>query len=124
MASSREHYELVRTMTIAGDRKQQTYPKETFGELISDRKPCNSKLARKVQSAMDKKPISSPGATTDKKPISSPGVTSEREHVEELLDEALMLTFPASDPVAITIERADARRPMQPTKNTKSTGTE
>ena len=65
MASSREHYELVRTMTIAGDRKQQHIQKRRFGELISDSKPCNSKLAKKEKSAMDKKPISSPEATTD-----------------------------------------------------------
>jgi len=50
---------------------------------------------------------------TDKKPISSPSAvdfssledTTEAKHLDELLDEALIETFPASDPVAITIER-------------------
>jgi hypothetical protein len=40
-------------------------------------------------------------------------------HIDELLDEALKQTFPASDPVAINIERAsDERRerksPLKP----------
>jgi hypothetical protein len=33
--------------------------------------------------------------------------TPSRAHIEELLDEALEQTFPASDPVAIAIEKAD-----------------
>jgi hypothetical protein len=40
---------------------------------------------------------------TDKKPQrASP---AELAHIDELLDEALNQTFPASDPVAINIER-------------------
>jgi hypothetical protein len=36
-----------------------------------------------------------------------PGLTrSETVHLDELLDEALRETFPASDPVAITVEKA------------------
>jgi hypothetical protein len=36
-------------------------------------------------------------------------------HIDELLDEALKQTFPASDPVAINIERAsDERRDAKP----------
>jgi hypothetical protein len=34
-----------------------------------------------------------------------------RAHMEELLDEALNETFPASDPVAINIERRSDQRP-------------
>jgi hypothetical protein len=33
---------------------------------------------------------------------------SARERTEMMLDEALNETFPASDPVALSIERADA----------------
>jgi hypothetical protein len=36
-------------------------------------------------------------------------------HIDELLDEALKQTFPASDPVAINIERtSDKRRDAKP----------
>jgi hypothetical protein len=36
-------------------------------------------------------------------------------HIDELLDEALKQTFPASDPVAINIERAmEKRRDAKP----------
>jgi hypothetical protein len=52
--------------------------------------------------------MSSPGATQDRA-----GVTTEAEHLEELLDEALNETFPASDPVAISIEQRDARKPIR-----------
>ena len=49
----------------------------------------------------DKKPASFPSAVDS----FSPDDTTEAEQLEELLDEALIETFPASDPVAITIER-------------------
>jgi hypothetical protein len=64
--------------------------------------------------------MSSPGATQDRA-----GVTNEAEHLEELLDEALIETFPASDPVAISIERRDAMKPMpqnKPVENTHPNG--
>jgi hypothetical protein len=48
----------------------------------------------------DKKSLLSPEAD-----FPSPGDTAEAEHLEKLLDEALIETFPASDPVAIAIER-------------------
>jgi len=35
-------------------------------------------------------------------------------HIDELLDEALKQTFPASDPVAINIERASDARDAKP----------
>ena len=60
--------------------------------------------------------MSSPGATQDKA-----GVTNEAEHLEELLDEALIETFPASDPVAISIEQRDAMKPMPQNKPVEST---
>ena len=48
----------------------------------------------------------------DKKPAPFPSTVdpfspddTQAEHLDELLDEALIETFPASDPVAITIER-------------------
>jgi hypothetical protein len=49
----------------------------------------------------DKKSLLSPAAAD----FPSPGDTAEAEHLEKLLDEALIETFPASDPVAIAIER-------------------
>jgi hypothetical protein len=60
--------------------------------------------------------MSSPSATRDRA-----GVTTEAEHLEELLDEALVETFPASDPVAISIEQRDARKPMPQHKPIEST---
>ena len=59
----------------------------------------------------EKKPFSSPSAVD----FSSPGDTTEAEHLEKLLDEGLIETFPASDPVAIAIER-DTRNPTGHTK--------
>ena len=45
--------------------------------------------------------------STDKK---SQAAAAARTHLDELLDEAIKATFPASDPVAINIERgADER---------------
>ena len=41
--------------------------------------------------------------TSTKKPHDS--FSKGRAHIDELLDEALTETFPASDPVAINIER-------------------
>ena len=49
----------------------------------------------------DKKPASFASAVG----LFSPDDITEAEHLDELLDEALIETFPASDPVAITIER-------------------
>jgi hypothetical protein len=65
--------------------------------------------------------MSSPGATQDKEAASSLGVRTEAEHLEELLDEALIGTFPASDPVAITIEQTDTKKPLPQTKIAGST---
>ena len=65
--------------------------------------------------------MSPPGATEDRQTASSLGIKTEAEHLEELLDEALMETFPASDPVAISIERGDGRKPMPQNKVTEST---
>jgi hypothetical protein len=49
---------------------------------------------------------------TDKKPRRAP--TAALAHIDELLDEALKGTFPASDPVAIDIERgADEREGLK-----------
>ena len=49
---------------------------------------------------------------TDKKPRRAP--TAALAHIDELLDEALKGTFPASDPIAIDIERgADEREGLQ-----------
>jgi hypothetical protein len=67
--------------------------------------------------------MSSPLATQDRETSSSLGVTSEAEHLEELLDEALNETFPASDPVAITIEQRDAGKPVPQNNITDSTDT-
>jgi hypothetical protein len=58
--------------------------------------------------------------------MSSPDTTQDRagvtaEHLEELLDEALIGTFPASDPVAISIEQRDAMTPMPQNKPIEST---
>jgi hypothetical protein len=47
----------------------------------------------------------------NKKP-SFPPLSPEAERLDELLDEALIETFPASDPIAINIERID-RRPAE-----------
>jgi hypothetical protein len=60
--------------------------------------------------------MSSPGATQDRA-----GVTNEAEHLEELLDEALIATFPASDPVAISIEQRHPMKPMRQNKPVEST---
>jgi hypothetical protein len=60
--------------------------------------------------------MSSPGTTQDRA-----GVTNEAEHLEELLDEALIETFPASDPVAISIEQRHAMKPMPQNKTVEST---
>ena len=62
--------------------------------------------------------MSSPGATQDKETASSLSVKTEAEHLEELLDEALIETFPASDSVAITIEQRDPRKPLPQSKIT------
>jgi hypothetical protein len=59
--------------------------------------------------------MSSPRGTQDRE-----GVTAEAEHVDELLDEALIETFPASDPVAISIEQSDARKPTPQRKTIES----
>jgi hypothetical protein len=49
---------------------------------------------------------------TDKKPRRAPA--AELAHIDELLDEALKGTFPASDPVAIDIEHgADERESLK-----------
>ena len=48
---------------------------------------------------------------TDKKPQRAPAA-----HIDELLDEALKQTFPASDPVAIDIERGADEREAVVTK--------
>jgi hypothetical protein len=58
----------------------------------------------------DKKPASFPGAVD----LFSPDDTIEAKHLDELLDEALIETFPASDPVAITIERDIRNRHSSP----------
>lgn len=58
----------------------------------------------------DKKPVSSPGAVD----FSSVEDAAEAKHLDELLDEALIETFPASDPVAITIERDVRHRHSSP----------
>ena len=50
---------------------------------------------------MTKEPTQKVGAVE----FSSPGDTTEAEHLDKLLDEALLETFPASDPIAIAIER-------------------
>jgi hypothetical protein len=67
--------------------------------------------------------MSSSATTQDSETTSSLGVTTEAEHLEELLDEALNETFPASDPVAITIEPRDAGKPVLPNNITDSTDT-
>ena len=54
-----------------------------------------------IMEPADKKPASFPSAVD----LFSPDDITEAEHLDELLDEALIETFPASDPVAITIER-------------------
>jgi hypothetical protein len=54
-----------------------------------------------TQEPTDKKSVSSPRAVG----FSSPEDANEAEHLDKLLDEALIGTFPASDPVAIAIER-------------------
>jgi hypothetical protein len=43
--------------------------------------------------------------------------TSRSAHVEEMLDDALKATFPASDPVAITSDRPVVKGSMQLPKN-------
>ena len=49
---------------------------------------------------------------SDKKPRRAP--TAALAHIDELLDEALKGTFPASDPIAIDIERgADEREGLK-----------
>jgi hypothetical protein len=58
----------------------------------------------------DKKPASFPSAVD----LFSSDDTTEAEHLDELLDEALIETFPASDPVAITIERDIRNRHNSP----------
>ena len=60
--------------------------------------------------------MSSPGAAQDRA-----GITTEAEHVDELLDEALIETFPASDPVAISIEQSNVRKPAPQSKTIEST---
>lgn len=69
--------------------------------------------------ATDKRPFSSPGAVT----FSSLGDITEAEHLEELLDEALTETFPASDPIAIAIERGHTEGNMARTKMSETTQT-
>ena len=54
-----------------------------------------------IMEPADKKPASFASAVD----LFSPDDITEAEHLDELLDEALIETFPASDPVAITIER-------------------
>ena len=48
---------------------------------------------------------------------------ARRKHVEDLLDEGLEETFPASDPVAIAVERAKAK-PQPSGPKAKGTKTE
>ena len=47
---------------------------------------------------------------TKKKAAEPPSEQSECEHLDALLDEALEETFPASDPVAIEIEKVELSR--------------
>jgi hypothetical protein len=65
---------------------------------------------RVIIESADKKPASFPSAVD----LLSPDDTTEAEHLDELLDEALIETFPANDPVAITIERAIRNRHNSP----------
>jgi hypothetical protein len=67
--------------------------------------------------------MSSSATTQDSETTASLGVTTEAEHLEELLDEALNDTFPASDPVAITIEPRGPGKPVLPNNITDSTDT-
>ena len=53
-----------------------------------------------------------------------PDLTTEAKHLDKLLDGALIDTFPASDPVAINIERFDGKRVMQMAKHTNSATTQ
>ena len=63
-----------------------------------------------IMEPADKKPDSFPSAVD----LFSPDDITEAEHLDELLDEALIATFPASDPVAITIERDVRNRHNSP----------
>ena len=63
-----------------------------------------------IMEPADKKPASFPSAVD----LFSPDDITEAEHLDELLDEALIETFPASDPVAITIERDIRNRHNSP----------
>ena len=51
---------------------------------------------------------------TDKKTQRAAAALAALAHIDELLDDALKATFPASDPVAISIERrADERERLK-----------
>jgi hypothetical protein len=69
--------------------------------------------------ATGKRPFSSPGAVT----FSPLGDVTEAEHLEELLDEALTETFPASDAIAIAIERGHTEETIARTKINEITQT-
>lgn len=49
-----------------------------------------------------------------KKKISPRAQEAEKKHLDELLDEALLGTFPASDPLAICIEHVPKASPERP----------
>jgi len=44
-----------------------------------------------------------------------PGPNSTAMHLDKVLDEALEETFPASDPIAVHLERSEARPERDPT---------
>jgi hypothetical protein len=51
-----------------------------------------------------------PGPSTSNKP-SAPSKSASAKHVSEMLDEALIETFPASDAIAISIEPQESEGP-------------
>ena len=56
-----------------------------------------------------------PDATSKLTPPLAPGLPVD-EHEEELIDEALTETFPASDPIAVPIPKEPAPRKTTPRK--------
>lgn len=64
-------------------------------------------------------PFDIPGVIGDSAPMSSPSKQTMDEHArheqaDALLDEALRMTFPASDPVAISFDDATGRDKAAP----------
>jgi hypothetical protein len=55
-------------------------------------------------------------------PARHKSISAAADHLNELLDEALKETFPASDPVAITVDAGPA--PAAPAPHLPSTGAE